>query len=156
MLVSLTLGIFSAAWLSMNMTTPFFACLAHSSVLCRTNSRGSREASVRLPGLRGRGLLVDGLAQPSARQDSSTTLNTVQRMVLIRILSALKTVSTATLEVEAHILPTHPPPPPRSIERHRRPPHSTARPPHLGCTAASPETEEKCRPVHSFPTGGSL
>jgi ribonuclease HI len=34
-------------------------------------------------------------------------LNTVQRTVLIRILSAFRTVATATLEVEAHILPTH-------------------------------------------------
>jgi ribonuclease HI len=34
-------------------------------------------------------------------------LNTVQRTTLIRILSAFRTVATATLEVEAHILPTH-------------------------------------------------
>ncbi|CAG8891920.1 unnamed protein product [Penicillium nalgiovense] len=34
-------------------------------------------------------------------------LNTVQRNVLIRILSAFRTVATATLEVEAYILPTH-------------------------------------------------
>ncbi|CDM38421.1 Probable transposable element [Penicillium roqueforti FM164] len=34
-------------------------------------------------------------------------LNTVQRTALIRILSAFRTVATATLEVEAHILPTH-------------------------------------------------
>ncbi|KAJ5138858.1 uncharacterized protein N7515_003706 [Penicillium bovifimosum] len=34
-------------------------------------------------------------------------LNTVQRTVLIRILSAFRTVATATLEVEAYILPTH-------------------------------------------------
>ncbi|KAJ5240343.1 reverse transcriptase [Penicillium citrinum] len=34
-------------------------------------------------------------------------LNTVQRTVLIRILSAFRTVATATLEIEAHILPTH-------------------------------------------------
>ena len=34
-------------------------------------------------------------------------LNTVQRTVLIRILSAFRTVATTTLEVEAHILPTH-------------------------------------------------
>ncbi|OGE46524.1 hypothetical protein PENARI_c208G11671 [Penicillium arizonense] len=34
-------------------------------------------------------------------------LNTVQRTTLIRILSAFRTVATTTLEVEAHILPTH-------------------------------------------------
>lgn len=34
-------------------------------------------------------------------------LNSVQRTSLIRILSAFRTVATATLEVEAHILPTH-------------------------------------------------
>jgi ribonuclease HI len=34
-------------------------------------------------------------------------LNTVQRTALIRILSAFRTVATTTLEVEAHILPTH-------------------------------------------------
>ncbi|KUM55793.1 hypothetical protein ACN42_g11443 [Penicillium freii] len=34
-------------------------------------------------------------------------LNTVQRTVLIRILSAFRTVATTTLEVEAYILPTH-------------------------------------------------
>ncbi|CAG8068633.1 unnamed protein product, partial [Penicillium nalgiovense] len=34
-------------------------------------------------------------------------LNTVQRTVLIRILSAFRMVATATLEVEAYILPTH-------------------------------------------------
>jgi ribonuclease HI len=34
-------------------------------------------------------------------------LNTVQRTPLIRILSAFRTVATTTLEVEAHILPTH-------------------------------------------------
>ncbi|KAK9847341.1 Endonuclease/exonuclease/phosphatase [Penicillium brevicompactum] len=34
-------------------------------------------------------------------------LNTVQRTSLVRILSAFRTVATATLEVEAHILPTH-------------------------------------------------
>lgn len=34
-------------------------------------------------------------------------LNTVQRTPLIRILSAFRTVATATLEVEAHVLPTH-------------------------------------------------
>ena len=34
-------------------------------------------------------------------------LNTVQRTVLIRTLSAFRTVATTTLEVEAHILPTH-------------------------------------------------
>ncbi|OGE46890.1 hypothetical protein PENARI_c093G11063, partial [Penicillium arizonense] len=34
-------------------------------------------------------------------------LNTVQRTVLIRILSAFRTVATTALEVEAHILPTH-------------------------------------------------
>jgi ribonuclease HI len=34
-------------------------------------------------------------------------LNTVQRAPLIRILSAFRTVATATLEVEAHVLPTH-------------------------------------------------
>lgn len=35
------------------------------------------------------------------------TLGTVQRTALIRILSALKTVSTPALEVESHVLPTH-------------------------------------------------
>jgi hypothetical protein len=35
------------------------------------------------------------------------TLGTVQRAALIRIVSAFKTVSTAALEVESHILPTH-------------------------------------------------
>jgi hypothetical protein len=34
-------------------------------------------------------------------------LNTVQRTSLIRILSAFRTVATITLEVEAHVLPTH-------------------------------------------------
>ncbi|KAI3094034.1 hypothetical protein CBS147333_10045 [Penicillium roqueforti] len=34
-------------------------------------------------------------------------LNTVQRTPLIRTLSAFRTVATATLEVEAHVLPTH-------------------------------------------------
>ena len=34
-------------------------------------------------------------------------LNTVQRTALIRILSAFRTVATTTLEVEAHVLPTH-------------------------------------------------
>ncbi|CRL27375.1 unnamed protein product [Penicillium camemberti] len=34
-------------------------------------------------------------------------LNIVQRTVLIRILSAFRTVATTTLEVETHILPTH-------------------------------------------------
>jgi ribonuclease HI len=34
-------------------------------------------------------------------------LNTVQRVSLIRILSAFKTVATTSLEVEAHVLPTH-------------------------------------------------
>eukprot|EP00136_Aspergillus_niger_P005212 XP_001395701.2 reverse transcriptase [Aspergillus niger CBS 513.88] len=34
-------------------------------------------------------------------------LETVQRTALIRILSAFRTVSTAALEVEAHMLPTH-------------------------------------------------
>ncbi|KAJ5737344.1 uncharacterized protein N7483_002469 [Penicillium malachiteum] len=34
-------------------------------------------------------------------------LNTVQRTVLIRILSAFRTVATTTLEVESHVLPTH-------------------------------------------------
>ncbi|KAJ5111881.1 hypothetical protein NUU61_001511 [Penicillium alfredii] len=34
-------------------------------------------------------------------------LNTVQRTVLIRVLSAFRTVATATLEVEAHVVPTH-------------------------------------------------
>lgn len=34
-------------------------------------------------------------------------LNTVQRTSLIHILSAFRTVSTTSLEVEAHILPTH-------------------------------------------------
>ncbi|CEJ55656.1 hypothetical protein PMG11_01904 [Penicillium brasilianum] len=34
-------------------------------------------------------------------------LNTIQRASLIRILSAFRTVATATLEVEAYILPTH-------------------------------------------------
>ena len=34
-------------------------------------------------------------------------LNTVQRTALTRILSAFRTVATSTLEVEAHILPTH-------------------------------------------------
>jgi ribonuclease HI len=34
-------------------------------------------------------------------------LNTVQRVTLIRILSAFRTVATTTLEVEAHVLPTH-------------------------------------------------
>jgi ribonuclease HI len=34
-------------------------------------------------------------------------LNTVQRVPLIRILSAFRTVATTTLEVEAHVLPTH-------------------------------------------------
>ncbi|KAI2734534.1 hypothetical protein DTO013E5_9920 [Penicillium roqueforti] len=34
-------------------------------------------------------------------------LNTVQRTTLIRILSAFRTVATTTLEVEAHVLPTH-------------------------------------------------
>jgi hypothetical protein len=34
-------------------------------------------------------------------------LNTVQRTLLIHILSAFRTVATATLEVEAHVLPTH-------------------------------------------------
>ncbi|KAK9847031.1 Endonuclease/exonuclease/phosphatase [Penicillium brevicompactum] len=34
-------------------------------------------------------------------------LNTVQRTSLVRILSAFRTVATATLEVEAHIFPTH-------------------------------------------------
>jgi ribonuclease HI len=34
-------------------------------------------------------------------------LNTVQRSSLIRILSAFRTVATTTMEVEAHILPTH-------------------------------------------------
>jgi ribonuclease HI len=34
-------------------------------------------------------------------------LNSVQRISLIRILSAFRTVATTTLEVEAHILPTH-------------------------------------------------
>ncbi|TPR10125.1 hypothetical protein CAN33_0054905 [Aspergillus niger] len=34
-------------------------------------------------------------------------LETVQRTALIRILSAVRTVSTAALEVESHILPTH-------------------------------------------------
>ena len=34
-------------------------------------------------------------------------LNTVQRTSLIRILSAFRTVATPSLEVEAHILPTH-------------------------------------------------
>ncbi|XHF99701.1 hypothetical protein AWENTII_013004 [Aspergillus wentii] len=34
-------------------------------------------------------------------------LNTVQRTPLVRVLSAFRTVATATLEVEAHILPTH-------------------------------------------------
>jgi hypothetical protein len=35
------------------------------------------------------------------------TLGTVQRTALIRILSAFKTVSTAAIEVESRILPTH-------------------------------------------------
>jgi hypothetical protein len=35
------------------------------------------------------------------------TLGTVQRTALIRILSAFKTVSTAALEVESFMLPTH-------------------------------------------------
>ena len=34
-------------------------------------------------------------------------LRTVQRAALIRILSAFRTVATSTLEVEAHVLPTH-------------------------------------------------
>ncbi|KAJ5980181.1 reverse transcriptase [Penicillium waksmanii] len=34
-------------------------------------------------------------------------MNTVQRTVLIRILSSFRTVATTILEVEAHILPTH-------------------------------------------------
>ncbi|KAJ9481485.1 hypothetical protein VN97_g11991 [Penicillium thymicola] len=34
-------------------------------------------------------------------------LKTVQRAALIRILSAFRTVATTTLEVEAHVLPTH-------------------------------------------------
>ena len=34
-------------------------------------------------------------------------LNTVQRISLISILSVFRTVSTTSLEVEAHILPTH-------------------------------------------------
>ncbi|KAI3049910.1 hypothetical protein CBS147353_11666 [Aspergillus niger] len=34
-------------------------------------------------------------------------LNTVQRTVLIRVLSAFRTVATTTLEVEAYVLPTH-------------------------------------------------
>ncbi|KAJ5240522.1 uncharacterized protein N7469_002113 [Penicillium citrinum] len=34
-------------------------------------------------------------------------LNTLQRSSLIRILSAFRTVATSTLEVEAHVLPTH-------------------------------------------------
>ena len=34
-------------------------------------------------------------------------LNTIQRTSLIRILSAFRTVATTTLEVEAHVLPTH-------------------------------------------------
>ena len=34
-------------------------------------------------------------------------LNTVQRTLLIRILSAFRTVATSTLEVEAYVLPTH-------------------------------------------------
>jgi hypothetical protein len=34
-------------------------------------------------------------------------LTTVQRTTLIRILSAFRTVATTTLEIEAHVLPTH-------------------------------------------------
>lgn len=34
-------------------------------------------------------------------------LRTVQRTALIRIISAFRTVATSTLEVEAHVLPTH-------------------------------------------------
>ncbi|KAJ5135377.1 reverse transcriptase [Penicillium bovifimosum] len=34
-------------------------------------------------------------------------LRTVQRTALIRVLSAFRTVATSTLEVEAHVLPTH-------------------------------------------------
>lgn len=34
-------------------------------------------------------------------------LRTVQRAALIRVLSAFRTVATSTLEVEAHVLPTH-------------------------------------------------
>lgn len=34
-------------------------------------------------------------------------LNTVQRAPLVHILSVFRTVASATLEVEAHVLPTH-------------------------------------------------
>jgi hypothetical protein len=33
--------------------------------------------------------------------------SSVQRAALIRVLSAFRTVATATLDVEAHVLPTH-------------------------------------------------
>jgi ribonuclease HI len=47
-------------------------------------------------------------------------LNTVQRAPLIRIMSAFRTVATATLEVEAHVLPTH-------LRLRRRAQHTIAR-----------------------------
>jgi ribonuclease HI len=47
-------------------------------------------------------------------------LNTVQRAPLIRILSAFRTVATTTLEVEAHVLPTH-------LRLRRRAQHTIAR-----------------------------
>jgi ribonuclease HI len=53
------------------------------------------------------GLRVDSLARPASRQDTPATLDHSTEDSPIRILSAFRTVATATLEVEAHILPTH-------------------------------------------------
>ncbi|GCB25864.1 probable RNA-directed DNA polymerase from transposon X-element [Aspergillus awamori] len=52
-------------------------------------------------------LRIHSLAQFAPRQDTSATSETVQRTALIRILSAFRTVSTAALEVQSYILPTH-------------------------------------------------
>jgi hypothetical protein len=81
-------------------------------------------------------------------------LNTVQRTTLIRILSAFRTVATATLEVEAHILPTH------LRLRHRAQNtianlHTLPREhPICECTITSSETQGQYRVVRSLSTSG--
>jgi hypothetical protein len=53
----------------------------------------------------GRGLCMDRLARPVVPKNTPAILEL--QNLLIRILSAFRTVATATLEVEAHVLPPH-------------------------------------------------
>ncbi|KAJ5244732.1 hypothetical protein N7489_004828 [Penicillium chrysogenum] len=48
-----------------------------------------------------------GMTHFETRSIYDTSVCTVQRAALIRVLSAFRTVATTTLDVEAHVLPTH-------------------------------------------------